>query len=85
MPFHVTWGSKTGANPQRLLAHVCRSGGVDGSRVGAMKIHDFFSVVDIASGSADSFGDAVSSPDKDNPKVHIRPFVPSGQRRGRER
>ena len=71
MPFHVTWGSKTGASPKRVLAHVCRRGGVDGQQVGAIKIHDYRSVVDIAEDRAEEFARRVRKPDPRNPKVHI--------------
>lgn len=72
--FHVTWGAQAGANPSRLLAMVCRRGEIRSSQVGAIKVADFSSMIEIASESAADFAKAAQRRDSRNPKVRIRPW-----------
>jgi ATP-dependent RNA helicase DeaD len=71
-PFHITWGGNHGANPSRLLALVCRRGGVRGHSIGAIRIGAHHSVVEVASNVAEDFARAASKLDRRNPKVKIR-------------
>jgi ATP-dependent RNA helicase DeaD len=85
VPFHVSWGSESGASPKRLLAHVCRRAGIDGKDVGAIKIHEYRSVVDVSAAVAEKFERAAARPDPRNPKVHIQRFVTQDERGGASR
>jgi ATP-dependent RNA helicase DeaD len=86
-PFHVTWGSEHGASPSRLLAMVCRRGDIRGNQVGAIRIGDRTSLVEVASDVADAFGRAAGRPDPRNAKIRIRPWeenaAPARGHRGR--
>jgi ATP-dependent RNA helicase DeaD len=75
-PFHVSWGGDQGANKSRLLAMVCRRGGVRGHSIGAIRIGRFHSVVEVCSSVADSFARAAGRLDRRNPQVKIRPWDP---------
>jgi ATP-dependent RNA helicase DeaD len=72
VPFRVSWGARHGADPRRLLALVCRRGGVRGSEIGAIYVEPLFSIVHVESGSADAFARAASRPDPRDPRVVIR-------------
>lgn len=70
--FRVSWGARHGADARRLLALVCRRGGVGGHEVGAIDVGPVFSVVQIASGAAEAFARAAREPDPRDPRVLIR-------------
>jgi ATP-dependent RNA helicase DeaD len=71
--FHVTWGATQGADARRLLAIVCRRGGVRGTDVGAIRVGPTFSTVDVASEVARGFAEKAAVVDPREPKVMIRP------------
>jgi ATP-dependent RNA helicase DeaD len=71
--FHVTWGERQGAAPHRLLAMLCKRGGVSGRDIGAITVEANFSLVDVASEVAPGFAQAVSKPDPRDPHVRVRP------------
>jgi len=77
-PFHVSWGASGGANASRLLAMVCRRGGVRSQHIGAIRVGPHRSVVDVASHLADEFARAAEQPDTRNPRVKIRPWNGAG-------
>jgi ATP-dependent RNA helicase DeaD len=72
VPFRVSWGARHGADPRRLLALVCRRGGVRGHEVGAIDVGPVFSIVQVASGAAEAFARAAREPDPRDPRVLIR-------------
>ncbi len=74
VPFRVTWGGLHGADPRRLLAIVCRRGGIRGSDVGAIDVQRSFSVVHVAREVAASFAEEAKRPDPRDPRVRIAPF-----------
>ena len=74
-PFQVSWGSRAGADPGRLLAVVCRRGGVKGQDIGAIRIGENSSMVEVASHRADAFARAAQKPDTMSPRVGIRPWI----------
>jgi ATP-dependent RNA helicase DeaD len=74
--FHVTWGSVQGADARRLLAIVCRRGGIRGTDVGAIRVGPSYSTVDVASEVAREFAEKAKAPDPREPKVIIRPDRP---------
>ena len=71
--FRVSWGQEQGADARRLLAMVCRRGGIRGSDVGAIKVERAYSTVDVATAAAGAFGAAAREPDPRDPRVVIRP------------
>jgi ATP-dependent RNA helicase DeaD len=80
VPFRVSWGGRHGADPRRLLALVCRRGGVRGQDIGAIYVEPQFSIVHVESGSADAFARAASRPDPRDPRVVIRREGPPPKR-----
>ncbi len=70
--FEINWGEFGGATPGRLLAHVCRRGGITSRSIGPVKIGRRSSQFAVAEDVADDFADKVAAPDKRDPKLHIR-------------
>ncbi|MBK6691724.1 MAG: DEAD/DEAH box helicase [Myxococcales bacterium] len=71
VPFRVTWGSVHGADPRRLLAMVCRRGGIQSRSVGAIRIGPTWSTVDVARSVAAEFSSAAAEPDPRDRRVTI--------------
>ncbi len=71
--FSINWGDRRGANPKRLLALVCRRGGISSRMVGAIIVGPFASSVEIAYDAARAFEVAVRKPDSRDPELRIRP------------
>ncbi len=69
--FRVTWGGRHGADARRMLAVVCRRGGIEGRDVGAIRIEAAYSLVDIAAPVAERFAAQAAEPDPRNPLVRI--------------
>ncbi|TPV93915.1 MAG: DEAD/DEAH box helicase [Myxococcales bacterium FL481] len=70
--FAINWGSRAGATPARLLAHVCRRGDVSGRSIGAVDIGDHDATFEVAHTCAEAFERAASQPDKRDPHIEIR-------------
>ncbi|HLT39653.1 MAG TPA: DEAD/DEAH box helicase [Enhygromyxa sp.] len=70
--FEINWGEHGGATPGRLLAHVCRRGGITSRSIGPVKIGRRSSQFEVAQDVADSFASNVVAPDSRDPKLHIR-------------
>lgn len=75
-PFVVTWGSRHGADPRRVLALVCRRGGIQGGHVGAIDIGPTRSCFEVDVSVAEAFAQAASQPDSRDPRVRIAPLDP---------
>ncbi len=71
--FRVTWGALHGADPRRLLAMLCRRGGIESSDVGSIDVGKTTSIVEIADGVADTFAESAGRRDPRDPKVSIVP------------
>jgi ATP-dependent RNA helicase DeaD len=71
VPFQVNWGERHGADPRRLLALVCRRGGVSSRQIGAIRIGSTASVVEVASPAAPDFARAVNQPDARDARIRI--------------
>jgi ATP-dependent RNA helicase DeaD len=71
VPFRVTWGESHGADPRRLLAMVCRRGGIASSEIGAIRIGRFASQVEVSSSAAELFETSATRPDPRDPRVRI--------------
>jgi ATP-dependent RNA helicase DeaD len=81
VPFQITWGGRHGADARRLLALVCRRGEIQSNQVGAIRVGDFISTVEVASPVADAFARLVKRPDERDPRIRIKPVedAPEGQ------
>jgi ATP-dependent RNA helicase DeaD len=90
--FRVNFGEKHGATPARLLAMVCRRGGVQGRDVGAIAIGGAVSTFGVSPAVARAFARAASRPDTRDPHVRIEQLdgapphrpAPAGPRRRSE-
>jgi ATP-dependent RNA helicase DeaD len=76
--FRVSWGEARGADARRLLAMVCRRGGIGSGDVGAIKIGRHWSIIEIGKDVATKFGEAAARPDPRDPRTEIRPERPAG-------
>jgi ATP-dependent RNA helicase DeaD len=72
--FRVTWGHVHGADSRRLLAMVCRRGGIEGRAVGAIRVDKTHSVVSVAADVAAAFAERAGKPDPRDPRVRIEPY-----------
>jgi ATP-dependent RNA helicase DeaD len=72
--FEVSWGEAHGADPRRMMAMLCRRGGIEGRDIGAMEIGRATSIVQVATHSARTFAKKTEAPDPRDPKIRIRPF-----------
>lgn len=86
--FQVTWGEAHGADSRRMLAMLCRRGGIESRDVGAIRVGRVASTVEIAADAADQFAQAAGQVDMRDPRIVIRPASfgapPSPDRRGSE-
>ncbi len=78
--FQVTWGAQQGADPRRMLALVCRRGNVRSSSIGAIRIGDHGSVVEVRRQDMQSFEKSASRPDSRDPRIKIRPWLEPSER-----
>jgi ATP-dependent RNA helicase DeaD len=70
--FQVSWGKHHGADPGRLLAIVCRRGGITSSDVGAISIGGRSSMVEVNPKIARAFARSVGRPDPRDPRIKFR-------------
>ena len=78
--FQVTWGTQQGADPRRMLALVCRRGNVRSSSIGAIRIGDHGSIVEVRKQDTQTFEQAASRPDARDPRIKIRPWLEPAER-----
>jgi ATP-dependent RNA helicase DeaD len=69
--FEINWGEHGGATPGRLLAHVCRRGGITSRSIGPVKIGRRKSEFEVAEDVAEDFARKVAAPDSRDPKLRI--------------
>jgi len=69
--FRINWGSRSGADPRRLLALVCRRGGIRGADVGSIQIGPMGSTFEVAESVAGDFARAARQPDERDPRIRI--------------
>ncbi|MCB9868753.1 MAG: DEAD/DEAH box helicase [Planctomycetes bacterium] len=72
--FRVNWGSRAGANPRRLLAALCRRGGISSQEIGAIEIADWSSTFDVSNAAANEFERCAAKPDSRDPNQRIERF-----------
>ncbi|MDX2051652.1 MAG: DEAD/DEAH box helicase [Polyangiaceae bacterium] len=75
--FRVSMGNRHGATPQRILSMVCRRGGISGADVGAIRIEEAFTTLEVNRAVANMFAKKSGRPDERDPEVRISP-APSG-------
>jgi ATP-dependent RNA helicase DeaD len=84
--FQVSWGRHHGADPGRMLAMLCRRGGITSGDIGAIEIRDRSSMVEVSAHRAQDFARAATRPDERDPHVKIREWreapAPRGARTG---
>ena len=83
--FQVTWGREHGADPRRLLALVCRRGGVERDNVGAIRIGPRASTVEVGKDVAGAFAAKAARPDSRDDRVRIFPSADVPQTGGDSR
>ena len=86
--FFINWGALKGANPSKVLAQVCRRGGVEGADIGAISIHPNATTFDVREEVAREFEKNAGQRDERNPSTIIRRDrgpAPGGPRRGGRR
>ncbi|MCC7539646.1 MAG: DEAD/DEAH box helicase [Deltaproteobacteria bacterium] len=71
--FRINWGERNGADPRRVLALVCRRGGISSSEIGAIHIGPSTSVIEVTQRSATSFARSVKRPDARDRRTYITP------------
>ena len=69
--FRVTWGGMHGADARRVLAMLCRRGGIQGTDIGAISVDRNYSTVDVSSAVAERFAEATARPDPRDPRVKV--------------
>lgn len=77
--FRLGIGRKDGADPRKLLPMLCRRGHVTREDVGAIRIFDRETKVEINAEVAERFGQAVAAPDRD--RIVITPVEGEPERR----
>ncbi len=70
--FQVSWGAQHGADPGRLLAIVCRRGGISSADVGSISIGGRSSMVEVHPDRARAFARSASRPDPRDPRIKFR-------------
>ncbi|MBK8257708.1 MAG: DEAD/DEAH box helicase [Polyangiaceae bacterium] len=69
--FQVTWGEVHGADSRRLLAMLCRRGGIESADIGAIRVGRTVSTVEVAADVADHFAEFAGKPDTRDPRIKI--------------
>ena len=78
--FRINWGFRQGANPRRILAHVCRRGGLDSGAVGSISMDTMSTTFEVSDAIADDFAQRVQRRDKRDPHLVIHRETFRGQR-----
>ncbi|MCC7398198.1 MAG: DEAD/DEAH box helicase [Planctomycetes bacterium] len=71
--FRINWGVRDGADPRRILAHVCRRGDVDNRAVGNISLGANSSTFEIHREVAEGFRQRAFRPDRRDPHLFIVP------------
>jgi len=69
--FAINWGTRKGATPQRLLAHVCRRGGIAGHQIGVIAMLPHSATFEVDAAIAEPFAARVRVPDPREPHLVI--------------
>lgn len=69
--FRINWGVRDGANPRRILAHVCRRGEIDSQAIGSISMDGDSSTFEVANGVVEGFASCVRERDRRDPHLII--------------
>ncbi len=69
--FRINWGPRDGANPRRIMAHICRRGEVESRMIGSISMDDNATTFEVQSGVADEFAKRVQRRDRRDPHLII--------------
>ncbi|MEY4828593.1 MAG: High confidence in function and specificity [Planctomycetota bacterium] len=69
--FSINWGLRDGADARRILAHVCRRGGIDSQMIGHIELRGTLSLFDVRTEAAIGFGRRVQARDRRDPHLRI--------------
>ena len=69
--FRINWGTRDGADARRVLAHVCRRGGIESHMVGAIAVHVAGTTFEVDRVVAEEFAKRVQRPDRRDPHLVI--------------
>ncbi|HEX5050515.1 MAG TPA: DEAD/DEAH box helicase [Planctomycetota bacterium] len=69
--FRINWGGRDGADARRVLAHVCRRGGLESRMVGAIAVHLAATTFEVATHAVPAFLARVKAPDRRDPHLVI--------------
>ncbi|MBL8723275.1 MAG: DEAD/DEAH box helicase [Planctomycetes bacterium] len=69
--FRINWGTRDGAEPRRILAHVCRRGEIESHQVGAIRLQPFYATFEVQAAVAAGFARKVAKPDRRDPGLAI--------------
>ncbi len=69
--FRINWGLRDGADPRRILAHVCRRGDIDSRLVGGIALQAASSTFEVAEAIAGPFARRVQKRDRRDPHLFI--------------
>jgi ATP-dependent RNA helicase DeaD len=78
--FCINWGLRDGAEPRRILAHICRRGNIDSRMVGHIEMRGTMSLFDVADDVAVGFGRRVQARDRRDPHLRITRWYERGKR-----
>ncbi len=81
--FHINWGFAAGATPKRILAHICRRGGIEGREVGAIRLQAHDATFEVGANVAQSFENAVRGRDSRDPHLRIQRAWQKGGSQGK--
>jgi ATP-dependent RNA helicase DeaD len=80
--FRITWGQAHGATARRLVAMLCRRGGIESKDIGAIEVHRNYATVEVSSAVAQEFFAKAGVADPRDPRVTVRPEVPVARKSG---
>ncbi|MBL8750106.1 MAG: DEAD/DEAH box helicase [Planctomycetes bacterium] len=69
--FRLNWGARDGADARRVLAHVCRRGGLESHMVGAITVHFAATTFEVSTVAVRSFLERVKPRDRRDPHLVI--------------
>ncbi len=69
--FRINWGARDGADPRRVLAHVCRRTGIEGHLIGAIDVHANVTTFGVAVEVVADFERKAARPDRRDPHLVI--------------
>ena len=69
--FSINWGPRDGANPRRIMAHICRRGEVASETIGSISMDGNTTTFEVHNAVADDFAQRVQRRDRRDPHLII--------------